>query len=434
MKRRGFSPTIRTFQTMFNGLARIENWSKSTKQLKNAKSLYESYLKLVDSIKKHNKNDPELSVDPLASYIRILGDTGEYQTVFDVLYAMDKDGPLSPNRLVYTAAFQAIHAAMADTIEGRVKVASDARLLWSQMLKASKENDDLAPDSYVIVAVITALSGGNENDIDLAFRIIAEYYGLVTERVASEGCKLPLSGESFIAVLRLCNLSKRHSVCAQFYQQVRRRPEAVGGLSIIDRGHMEEMLKADLALREPGYHAVRTLEWMLRQELMGPNGPKIRPALSTYNLVIQACMYSVDWNNAKRTFDLMTGYHAHDFMDGSVVSRPRLDKRGQGRNFLPNAEFMSFMLRTAIATRNKADLRQALRIVDHIGYDTIVTARGEISKETTKLAKRRGFIHMKFNAALIEAVDLVLEDDGRHVRPGEMAKFTLLRKRTEEQD
>lgn len=415
---------------MFNGLARLEDWSTSSKQLKKTKTLYESYLKLVDSIKKHDKNDPELSVDPLASYIRILGNAGEYQTIFDVLFVMDKDGPLSPNRLVYTAAFQAIHAAMADTTEGRVKVAADARLLWSQMIKASKKNADLAPDSYVVVAAITALSGGNENDIELAFKIIAEYYGLVTERATSEGSKFILSGESLIAILRLCNLSKRHSACAQFYQQLRRRPEATGGLSIIDRGHMEEILKADIALREPGlgFHALQTLEWMLRQELMGPNGPKIRPGLSTYNLVIQACMYSGDWNGAKRTFDLMTGYHAHDFMDGSVVPTPRLDKR---RNFSPNAEFMSFMLRTAIATRNKADLRQALRIVDHIGYSTIMTVRGGVVQETMKLAKRRGFINEKFNSALAEAVDLVLEGSGRHVLPGELAKFKLLRQRTE---
>ena len=427
---------MRTFQTMFNGLARLEDWSTSSKQLKKAKALYESYLKLVDSIKKLDKNDPELSVDPLASYIRILGKAGEYQGIFDVLFAMDKDGPLSPNRLVYTAAFQAIHKAMADTTEGRVKVATDARFLWSQMIKASKKNAELAPDSYVVVAAITALSGGNESDIDLAFKIIAEYYGLVTERATSEGSKFILSGESLIAILRLCNLSKRHSACAQFHQQLRSRPEATGNLSIIDRGHMEEILKADLARGEPGlgFHALQNLEWMLRQELMGPNGPKIRPALSTYNLVIQSCMYSGDWNGAKRTFDLMTGYHAHDFMDGSVVPTPRLDKRGTGRNFSPNAEFMSFMLRTAIATQNKADLRQALRIVDHIGYDTIMTVRGEVVQETMKLAKRRGFIHEKFNSALAEAVDLVLEGSGRQARSGEMDKFKLLRQRTEGED
>jgi hypothetical protein len=363
----------------------------------------------------------------VANYVRILGKAGEYQAIFDVYYSMDKEGPLAPNRLVYTALFQAIHAAMSDTIEGRVKVAADARLLWSQMMKSAKKNADLSPDSYVIAAAITALSGGNSMDHELAFKIIAEYYGLITDKATSESGKLSLSAESLMSILRLCNLSKNYSLCTQFYQQVRRRPEDLGGMGILDRGHMEEVLKADLSLREPGlgYHALQTLEWMIRQEISGPNGPKIRPGHLTYLLVMQACWHSADWNSAKRTFDLMTGYHSHDFMDGSVADTPRFDKR---RSHPPGAEFMSLMLRTALATRDKANLRQVLRIVDHIGYDTILATRGDVVQETAKVSRTRSFMHEKFNSALVEAVERLLGDNGKHVR-SERVKFEMLAKK-----
>lgn len=427
MKRRGFIPTIRTFQTMFSGLSRIENWSTFTKQLKHAKSLYEGYQKLVGSLKNYDANDPDLSPNPLANYIRILGKAGEYQAIFDVYYAMDKEGPLAPNRLVYTALFQAIHAAMSDTTEGRVKVAADARLLWSQMMKHAKKNVEVFPDSYTIAAAITALTGGNSMDHELAFKIIAEYYGLLIDKATSQPGKLPLSAESLIVILRLCNTSKNHALCTQLYHQVRRRPESLGGSGILDRGHMEEVLKADISLREPGvgYHTLQTLEWMLRQEISGSNGPKIRPGQSTYLLVMQACWHSTDWSSAKRAFDLMTGYHSHDFMDGSIAEAPRLDER---RSHRPGAEFMSLMLRTALATRDKANLRHVLRIVSHIGYDTILATRGDVVQETAKVSKRRFFMHEKFNSALVEAVDRLLEDD-KHVRPSEKFKFEALAKK-----
>src|SRR6266545_5697987 len=177
MKRRGFTPTVRTFQTMFNGLARIKHWSTFTKQLQHAKALYQSYQKLVTALIKSNSNDPDIS-GPFASYIRILGNAGDYNAIFDVYYALEDEGPLARNHLVYTAMFQSIHAAMGDTPEGRTKVAADARLLWSQMLKVAQKNWEFVPDSYVVSSAIMALSGGSGIDHELAFKIIAEYYGL----------------------------------------------------------------------------------------------------------------------------------------------------------------------------------------------------------------------------------------------------------------
>lgn len=413
---------------MFNGLARIGHWPTCPKQLQNAKSLYQSYQKLVTSLIKSNSYDPDIP-GPFASYIRILGNAGDYNAIFDVYYALDDEGPLARNHLVYTAMFQSIHAALGDTPEGRTKVAADARLLWSQMIKVARKNQELVPDSYVVNGAVMALSGGGDIDHELAFKIIAEYYGLGTQKSTLGAGKLVLSSESLITILRFCNLTKNHTACVHFYEQVRRRADAIGGPSILDRGHMEEVLKAHLTLRLPGLgcQSLQLLEWMFHQESTGCNGPKIRPSLATYNLAMQGCLYSADWDSSKRIFELTTGHHAHDFTDEYMAKSPIVKTRSFDRHLTPNAEFMFLMLRTAIATKNTAPLRQAVRIVGYLGYDRILSARNGTTRETeiTK-AMKRNFTGEKFNSALADAVDLLLKGNRNHIQSHEMAKFEHL--------
>lgn len=432
MKRRGFSPTTRTYQTFFNGLSRIEDWSIHPKQLTNAHSLYDAYQSHVSSIKKHDPNSPELLITPLAGYIRILGNAGRYQEVFDVYYAMDKEGPLSPNQFIFTAMFKAIVAAKNSVSEGSAKVAADARLLWNQMAKASTRSPGFPIDSFSIVAALTALSGGNQVDHDLAFQLTATYFGLIPDKPKSLHGILPLQPESFAVILRLCNQTKRYEVGSQFLRQVRRRQEETGAVSIIDRLHVEEVLRGELASggSNVAYHALETLEWMLREEIIGANGPKIRPALSTYNIVAQACQRDADWKSATRTFDLMTGYHSHDFMDGSVTDKPRQDKRGPGRSFFPNSEFMSWMVRTALATRNSANIRQSLRMVNSLGFDTILGAQGtgELKNTTNKILKNKAFFGSKFASAVAEAVEFILDKKAQLTRPHEVGQWKMLGK------
>ena len=430
MKRRGLSPTTRTFQTFFNGLSRIEDWSIHPKQLTNARSLYDAYQRHILSLKKYDPGNSELLIDPLAGYIRILGNAGRYQEVFDIYYAMDHEGPLSPNQFIFTAMFHAIVAAKNNVSEGAAKVAADARLLWNQMNKASIRSPGFTIDSFSVVAALNALSGGNEIDHELAFKITTKYFGLIPDKSKSERGILPLQPESLAAILKLCNQTKRHELCSQFLRQVKRRQEDAGGVSIIDRLHVEEVLRGELASggSDVAYRALETLEWMLRQEIIGANGPKIRPALSTYNIVVQACRRDADWKSATRIFDLMTGYHSHDFMDGSVADTPRQSKRGPGRSFPPNAEFMSWMVKTAVATKNSANIRQSLRIVDYLGFENILNVQGaEESKNTTKILKNKAFFGSKLSSAITEATEFISD---KRARPHEAKKETPISSET----
>lgn len=408
MKRRGHSPTTRTFLTMFNGLARIEDFSRYTQQLKNARSLYDAFTRYLKSIKRVDPDNPELSVDPLASYIKILGDARYYNDIFDVFYSLDSDGPMAPNQLIYTSMFQAL--ASRPEAETPTFRQADARLLWSQAVKASKRQSNFVIDSHLATSAISALTRGQTSDHDLAFQIARDFFGLCPPGTPRVTGTLPLSTHSLSAIFRLCNTSHNYDLCIDFLNQVKRRPADVGGVELLDRLHMEEVLRAHQALNVPSsaYQSLQTLEWMLRQEVTGPNGGKIRPQASTFNIVLVTCWHSADWNSATRTFDLMTGYHSHDFMDGAVASPPRFDQRAKGRNIPPTAENVSSLVRTAYATRNRAHMRQCLRIMDHLGIDMLLARTSEVADESRKAFKARGFFVAKLAQGIVEMVEYVL--------------------------
>ncbi|KAJ6613450.1 hypothetical protein B0H10DRAFT_2273082 [Mycena sp. CBHHK59/15] len=389
MKRRGFSPTTRTFQTMFTGLSRIEVWAAYPQQLKNARALYEAYLRHIEALRKHDPTSTELSIDPLPAYITILGNAGQFEEIFVVFYSLAAEGPLAADKFLFTAMFRALSVSNAGFTSAQyAKNARDAKVLWGQVLKASEKG--LEVDSFLVTAAVLALSKGQSSEQKFAFELVNEYFGLVA------------SGHSH-----------KPAECIHFFQQVMKRPEATGGPRILDRGHAEEVLKARLALVAPGVasFSVETLEWMLRQEIEGSadtSGSKIRPATSTFNLVLLICWRGVDWNSATRTFNLMTGYHCHDFMDGAVVAIPRVDKRPKGKNLMPTAQTMSCMLRTALATQNSSNMRQCLRIVDHFNTNesNLFTETKKLPvAESTKTVKEWAFHVVKLAATVVETVD-----------------------------
>jgi len=415
MKRRGFSPTTRTFQTMFTGLSRIENWTAHSKQLTNARSIYVSYQRHMESVRKDDPNSPEISIQPLAGYIKILGDAGCYQEIFDVYHTMDPEGPLAPDQFIYTSMFQALakkpdSSSRQDLSSIFAKHAAAAKLLWTQMQKAMQKNA-FEVDAFLVSSAISALSRGQIAEQMLAYTIIEDYYGLTGPGQPPVKWRIPLAPQSLGAIFMLCNASQKYDYAHEFFDQVKKRPEESGGISILDRAHVEEVLKARLASPHPGAapDCLETLEWMLRQEVMGRNGPKIRPALSTYNTVLAACWRDADWKSAVRVFDLMTGYHAHDFMDGSVSPSPRLDSRGAGRNLVPNSETLSSLVRTALASRDRANVRQCLRILDHLTVGSHFKPTEKRTGDSNKAAKNKAFFTTKLAAAVVDAFQHVSE-------------------------
>ncbi|KAJ7179141.1 pentatricopeptide repeat-containing protein [Mycena filopes] len=428
MKRRGFRPTTRTFQTMFSGLSRIEVWSAYPQQLKHARSLYEAYQQHIETVKRSDTTSSELSLDPLPAYITILGNAGQFDEIFVLFHSLAPEGPMAANKFIFTAMFRALSVTNAGFGSARyAKNATDAKVLWDQALKAS-ETQGLEIDSFLVTAAAIAMSKGQSSEQKFAFQLVREYFGLSTSTESPVHGKLPLTPASLAAALSLCNISHKPAECIHLFQQVMKRPSASGGVNVVDRAHVEEVLKARLALAAPGsaHLSLETLEWMLGQEIKREDGPKIRPAISTYNLVLLACWRGLDWNSATRTFNLMTGYHCHDFMDGAVAPSPRVDKRPKGRNLFPTAETMSCMFRTALATQNSANMRQCLRIADHFNKATgsFFAQDKKLATESVKSVKNWAFHMVKLASAVVETVDHVVANGTAQAH--EMKRWTQL--------
>ncbi|KAL0949983.1 hypothetical protein HGRIS_009997 [Hohenbuehelia grisea] len=429
MKRRGFSPTTRTYQTMFSGLSRIDHWSAHTKQLANAHALYDYFNRHIASVKQHNPDSEELSNIPLTYYIRILGETGHYQTIFDVYYALPSEGRMAPDQYIYTAMFNAL-AGKRVVESTSSEITFDAKHLWAQAIKGSKRTPGFPLDAHLVTAAIGALARGRAPDQAQAFSIAREYFGLTKP----DGGRAPvgalaLTAPGLAACLSLCNLADQPRLALYFLRQVRTRPERLGGAEIIDRGHIEEVLKAHVVLADGGsageaLDAFRTVEWMISEAVVR-RVPRIRPTASTYHLVLAACWRTGDWETASRTFELMTAMHMRDFADGAVPPtvdgagpRPaekQKERRATWRDLKPDPETMASMLRTAYATKNRAHMRQALRLADHIGADTlfgkpVVTTKAELP--SSKALKHLAFSQTKLAQAVIQTVAYV-ESQGK---------------------
>ncbi|KAF5331634.1 hypothetical protein D9611_007675 [Ephemerocybe angulata] len=421
MKRRGLSPTTRTFQTFFSGLSRIDRWNTFPKQLQNARTLYEDFQRHIASLKKHEPYSPDITPTPLAGYIKILGNSGEYQELFDVYYSLDPEGSFSANEFIYTALFQAL-TDMRHGLSGKgitapanwgLKVAGDARMLWNQMQKNVQPKSPGLADAYAATAAISALSQGAPVDHELAFKIAHDYFGLAKEENNKLRGHFPLNRQSLGAILKLCNEAKDFSACMHFFQMVKRNSKTV---DILDRLHVEEVLKAryNLSTGGLGIASLQYLEWMLEREKT-EHGPHIRPATSTYHLVLSACWKAQDWPSAATTFNLMTGHRLQEMSDSAVAKGlvAKYDKREQGRNIWPTVEAISSLMRTAVGTKNRSNIRACLRLINAIGLDEIVPKKGTASATAlddamkNRTAKNQRFFASKLAQGVSEACDMI---------------------------
>jgi pentatricopeptide repeat protein len=414
MKRRGFSPTTRTYSTLLNGLSRIKDWHIYSKQLKHANSVYTYFIRHLQSVQKEDPQSPDLDISPLAFYIKILGDAGQYQQIFDVYYQLEPSGPLAANHLIYTSMFSAIarfNTAARKQLNASTAGVIDTKLLWTQTVKASQRPKGFTIDPHLVTCAIQALSGGRQAEQALAFQLVRDYFGLTKPGDVVTTGKFPLSPQALIAALMLCNSSHKPTLCVHYFQQLvnPRSKLFQQNDNILDRGHMEEVLKAYVtlaAIGAPGQasEALNALEYMTKQEFTANAGPKIRPTKSTYELVLMACWRGADWTSACSTFSQMTGLRTTDFETDKGARHPKLLRRSPGRNFEPDAETMSSMLRTAISSGNSANVAQCLRIVSYLTTEKLFVNASASKKQ----AKHERFYQAKLAQALTDAVDAVV--------------------------
>ena len=364
---------------MFKGLSQIDDWSNHPKQLANAHALYHYYLEYTQSIKHHDPgNLAQLSLSPLVIYISILGATGDVQKMFDVYFAMDQDGPHAPNRFVFTAMFRALtnhqdHASDRDT------ASSDAKHVWSQIEKTMQKRPDFELDSRLIAATIHALTRGRPADQNLALDIIAHHLGL-TRPGHPDPFKLSphLNYWTLDAALQVCFATQKFRLCVHFMHLIMDNLDfdRPGVRSLVARSHIHKLLRAHASLAmfaspHESSQAIDALEWCLKNDAIY-DMPDLRPDIRTYHLVLMTCLRTHDWEGAIKSFQLMTGIQIDSFYESEGKAPPRVQKRPEGRRFTPNVETMSFILRTALQTKDNTKCLQAFWLSEHVGIDGLL--------------------------------------------------------------
>ena len=414
MKRRGFKCDMWAYSTILAAFSKISDWSNRTKLLQNAHKTYESYISYLHTVKFHNPTSTELSVIPINAYLTILTKAHQWQKMFDVYNSLVDDGLVQPNSVTYTVMISGLASRSmlenSDDAGGnsiRERNASDARLLWRQMLKRIENGADFQVDAHLVVAIVRALSLGRPADQIAAFDILRDYAGLAKPGESAPPAQVQPSPMLLSDALWLCNVAQKYRLCIHWVQHFMESDP-----QLLDRGHMDHALNAFGSLAAMGSlteasRALQMLEWMLEQEATTSRGHRIRPGLSTYTLVLVACWRAKDWDSALRTFELMSGYRGEDFADGATGS-PQMTERSQGRNVLPDAAAMSCLVRAATASGDPANQRQCLRIVCHLGvrrYLSAVDEAEEAQRAATRFKKDAYYYAHKTASALVELVD-----------------------------
>jgi len=142
---------------------------------------------------------------------------------------------------------------------------------------------------------------------------------------------------------------------------------------------------------------------------------KIRPNIRTFHLVLTACQHCKDWLRATRVFEIMTGYHAEDFLKSS--KSPRRDRRSPGHSHFPDATTMASMARTALATGDTVNIRQCLRIVDHLQFSRILASDGlrgpEDPSNTSMALLQKHAVHgTELATAVLDMLQFTAKADG----------------------
>lgn len=433
---------------MLTGLSKIEDWETHPKQLVNAHALFQAYQELMEEAKTRNDpQDPVFDIQPLNIYLTILGRANLYDKLFEVFYGMDKSGPLEPDAFTYSNMFNALFDRKSETSNGGETMqqnASDARLLWRRLIKDVDEKGNIKIDSHLLAGALRLFIRGRATDQLFAFDMISEYLGLAKPGDTPTAPKLTLNNYLMQIVFEGCNYTKKYRLCVHWAQQVMDRSlKRDAPPTILTTPNMEQVFHAYAAMAALGSlneseQALEALHWMIKQSVV--DAPHLRPEISTFGLVLLTCWRCRDWVSASRVFEIVSGLSAQSFRDRESTPSPSSSSSSShnqrqekskllfNKRMTPDNKIVSSLVRTALATKDKANMRQCLRMIDHFGCQKIFGVGEEIlvdeapSKYTKRLANDRLFYNYKLATGLVHIVDTVLSLKTRKVETVEVSK------------
>lgn len=369
MKRRGFRPTISVYTTLLQGWNTISarDWQKYPKQLEHCEAVYQAYREYVNDCKQR-ESKAIISVVPIAYYLKILGRTGQYQKMFDILYSLDESGPLAPDCSIYGAFFWALLDRRSTEKLGNLSIdeqnAADAKLLWRQLEK-DMEKRGFELTWYAAVPILRLLARGRPSDHQLAIEIIRDYYGLAPPGETPPPPKAKLSWDSFQAVMEMCNKLQKYRLCTYYAKQV-----TDNKILVLDHFHVHQVLLAyhSLAALSPGDESQKVVDLIRRMHVesaLDQRNPKLLPSKLNYQLALTICWRCEDWSSACDVFTRMTGFDSNELLDEPAENGriPQRMERSEGRNMPLDPLSAMYLARTAIASKSSVAMRQCLRML-----------------------------------------------------------------------
>ncbi|KDQ15394.1 hypothetical protein BOTBODRAFT_158220 [Botryobasidium botryosum FD-172 SS1] len=402
MKRRAFVPNAHTYAILLGQYSKAEG-ELSSKQMDYVHSIYEKYMEYMrslspDALEKAVGMLEQIRASPVDYYLDILGQARQYQQMFDTYYAMDESGPLAPTQYTFTRMMSAIgrrrrlEAAPVDPtsdVEPIAKLptnvyhqnASDVKLLWREMIRASKRNG-FPIDAHAVSAALQALVKGRPIDQAFAFGIVYEYLGLHKPGDEPMEAKVPMGPHLIDAALSLCLEMRKYRLCLTYAQQIMDSPQM---RTHVNRNHMLPILYAHQGLASLGSHneserAVEMVRWMLSE---AGKRPEMIPNLLTYHVALAVCRNAADWKNSCALLELMTGQDiaamcptaekaeapAREDGDEGEEPKKKTNRPPSERDpLLPGTTVMSVLVQTALATKDHTIMHHFLRIFDAFGW------------------------------------------------------------------
>ncbi|KAL5487669.1 hypothetical protein ACEPAI_5777 [Sanghuangporus weigelae] len=388
MKRRGFSPSARTFRTMMSGMDEIafDEWPQNSLNLQRCHKLYEAIEEYSQSCTESHLKDELLFLrHARGHYVRILGKTGNFRKIADIYYKSGEVGALPRDRELYGALFGALMARKEADQVGNLSVAeqnaSDAKFYWKTLEKDMERG--LEVDSYAITPFLKIMAGGRPTDQQFGLNVVRDIYGLAPPGEAPPPPRYQLCSRSFQAVLELCNRAKKFRLCTYFLKQVteqsRQKSNKVSSV-VIGYRHINEQLIAlgQLAAvgsfdeSETAVDAIRYLRLAAALEVQ-ENGKVGDFSLTreTVALALGVCWRCGDWERATMIFSLVTDLSPEMFLDDGPFTSGSIDaaRYPHHQKKLIYMTASTHMARTALSTGDKSKMRQCLRMMWYYGTE-----------------------------------------------------------------
>ena len=407
-----------------------KDWPKYTKQLEHCDAVYQSYREYVDDMKKRGLTK-DLSVRPIAYYMKVLKKTDQHQKLFDVLYSLDAEGPLAPDCSIYGVLFWTFLDRRTTEKLGNLTIdeqnAVDAKLLWRQMEK-DMSNRGFPLTWYASVPIIRILARGRPSDHQLAIEIIRNYYGLAPPGENPPSPRAELSWDTFQSILEMCNKLRKFRLCTYYVNQAIDKQPAV-----LDYFHINQALLAyhSLAAVSPGDESVKAYEliqWMrIRSALDEDRSARLRPIRATYQLALAICWRCEDWATAGDVCRLMTGFEPEDFMNGSVKPEQSAERNEDTKNTVMSLDPMSaaFLARTALASKDKLAMKLCIHTFIALDWKKLYAERRDCRDMSyhpfyqnalaTSLAKMISIVAKESSSQEDKALWQELKDESRRV-------------------